>query len=643
VGLLDFVGVTGSGFVQTWYDQSGNSYDLTQGTTTAQPLIIGSGSVFTDTNRPAVYFDGGDSLLSPSTTQTMDYLSAYILARPLIDPAFGYGWWRIGTTDQGGYKVFLGYNNDINRLYYNKSGGSSVTLNAIQAGKKQLLTIDVDTAGFTIYDNNTLSQTVSRAGILAGGTQIKLGTSIYGTSPVTHQENIIYPESRKTTTLLDVNSSILSAYTTGSDPDYQAFITATGITEPTQSAALETLVSDLKSYGLWSKMKAIYPMVTDRNNRFAQSEDFSLTWNAQSASVSPTQIVAPDGTTTGDLIREEAGTGDHYVYQTVDTLVSGSEYILSVYGRFLNRPWIALQTNDGAQAWFNLQTGVTGSFTGSRATITPVSGGWYRCALFYTASSAGAKNQHIHLSDADGNFNYTGVATTGSYLWGAQFENGNVLGPYKATTTTGFTTGSMLDQMKFNLRNPADTDAAYRIQYSGSWNGGYSGVKPDGTTAYGNAFIKNNAMGSSSIHLSTYSRTNPAGSDGVVIGNSTSYYNLLRLKNSSNNFRGGINANTLNTVSNSNSTGYYIGLRTSTTTNKFFKNNTLLGTLTDNVLVDSNDPIYLGAAHRTGNPIFYDNKEIAIATIGDGLTDYEAKALYWIVQKFQTTLGRQVY
>jgi hypothetical protein len=37
------------------------------------------------------------------------------------------------------------------------------------------------------------------------------------------------------------------------------------------------------------------------------------------------------------------------------------------------------------------------------------------------------------------------------------------------------------------------------------------------------------------------------------------------------------------------------------------------------------------------------NHTYAFTTIGDGLTDYEAKALYWIVQKFQTTLGRQVY
>jgi hypothetical protein len=35
--------------------------------------------------------------------------------------------------------------------------------------------------------------------------------------------------------------------------------------------------------------------------------------------------------------------------------------------------------------------------------------------------------------------------------------------------------------------------------------------------------------------------------------------------------------------------------------------------------------------------------ERAFDFISEGLTDYEAKALYWIIQKYQTTLGRQVY
>ena len=45
------------------------------------------------------------------------------------------------------------------------------------------------------------------------------------------------------------------------DPDAQAFITAAAITNPTQQAAINTLVVDLKGYSIWSKMKALYPFV----------------------------------------------------------------------------------------------------------------------------------------------------------------------------------------------------------------------------------------------------------------------------------------------------------------------------------------------------------------------------------------------
>jgi len=45
------------------------------------------------------------------------------------------------------------------------------------------------------------------------------------------------------------------------DPDAQAFITAASITDPTQQAAINTLVVDLKADSLWTKMKAVYPFV----------------------------------------------------------------------------------------------------------------------------------------------------------------------------------------------------------------------------------------------------------------------------------------------------------------------------------------------------------------------------------------------
>jgi hypothetical protein len=45
------------------------------------------------------------------------------------------------------------------------------------------------------------------------------------------------------------------------DPDALAFLTAAGITDPTQTAAIDALVVSLKSDGLWTKMHTIYPFV----------------------------------------------------------------------------------------------------------------------------------------------------------------------------------------------------------------------------------------------------------------------------------------------------------------------------------------------------------------------------------------------
>jgi hypothetical protein len=56
VSLLAFTG-TGSAFIDTWYDQSGNGRNVTQGTLANQPQIVSSGSVRLQGSRPAVYFN----------------------------------------------------------------------------------------------------------------------------------------------------------------------------------------------------------------------------------------------------------------------------------------------------------------------------------------------------------------------------------------------------------------------------------------------------------------------------------------------------------------------------------------------------------------------------------------------------------
>ena len=650
VGLLDFVGVTGSGFVETWYDQSGNRYDTFQNTAANQPLVVVSGSILTYNKKPTIDFltVEGKTLATATNVSIPSPTTVFITAQKAKRNG---GYYFDGKTanNRFGILVFPGqyqlFTTDNSGVVLSANIGSSLPV-----GSASLMTIIKNGANSQLYENTSLLGTTTLT--TDNFTGLTIGSRYTTDSPADkYQEFIVYSSNQSSNRTaiesnINTNYKIYGSATASFDPDYQAFITATGITEPTQSAALETLVSDLKSYGLWSKMKAIYPMVTDRNNRFAQSEDFSQTWNPISSSVTVNQITAPNGTATADLVLEEAGSGDHYVYQTVTNLVSGNEYILSVYGKYLNRPWIALQTNDGAQAWFNIQTGLTGSFTGSRTTITPVSGGWYRCALFYTASSDGAKNQHIHLADTDGNYSYVGVATTGSYLWGAQFENGNVLGPYRVTSGSSYTTSSMLDQMKFNLRNPADTDAAFRLTYSGSWNAGYSGVKSDGTTAWASTKLTPSTnLPLNSTHFSLYLRNTPTGLDyqgSESGGRFMINYNVNTIY--SDHYGAGTGRLVTSVAS---SRGFVLTSRTSTTSHRVYQNQSLINSTTG--LSDSSAPtthMYIGGANITGNsnpPIYFATAPLGFTTLGDGLTDYEAKALYWIVQKFQTTLGRQVY
>ena len=54
------------------------------------------------------------------------------------------------------------------------------------------------------------------------------------------------------------------------DTDAQAFMTAAAITDTTQKTAINTLVTDLKTANIWTKMKALYPFVggTAAQHRF---------------------------------------------------------------------------------------------------------------------------------------------------------------------------------------------------------------------------------------------------------------------------------------------------------------------------------------------------------------------------------------
>lgn len=66
------------------------------------------------------------------------------------------------------------------------------------------------------------------------------------------------------------------------DPDANSFITAAGITDPTEILAINQLVIDLKAYSLWDNLYAIYPFVggTSNSNSYNLKDvlAFQITW-----------------------------------------------------------------------------------------------------------------------------------------------------------------------------------------------------------------------------------------------------------------------------------------------------------------------------------------------------------------------------
>ena len=74
------------GYVVTWYDQSGNSYDVTQATAGAQPKVISQGFLIGSNGQAAVKFDGTDDFLKYSSLAFANGLLSIFSVQKLNNP-----------------------------------------------------------------------------------------------------------------------------------------------------------------------------------------------------------------------------------------------------------------------------------------------------------------------------------------------------------------------------------------------------------------------------------------------------------------------------------------------------------------------------------------------------------------------------
>lgn len=206
--------------------------------------------------------------------------------------------------------------------------------------------------------------------------------------------------------------------------------------------------------------------------------------------------------------------------------------------------------------------------------------------------------------------------------------------------------GGTASTHKWNLKDPRDLDAAFRLVFSGGWTHSSNGATPNGTNGYANTYFIANTLSSSSGHLSYYSRTNTAAGTKCEIGVAQLVLPnpeaSLLIKETGNLSTPILGNNLYPNVSNTDSTGFYIARRTDATNVILDKNGIKILTGAQNTGLPPL-PVYLGAQNRNNTTVSrYSDRQCAFASIGDGLTDTEAANFYTAVQAYQTTLNRQV-
>ena len=437
------------------------------------------------------------------------------------------------------------------------------------------------------------------------------------------------------------------------DPAAQAYFAATGITGATQQAAIDTLVKGLKTDGIWSKMKAVYPFVTDNRNRLSYTEDFTNNfWTKNAISITANTTTAPNGTTTADTLSDGLTNNAHYINTPVSLGINGNN-TLSIYAKAntLNFLWIYFYNGSepaGPVAWFNLSNGTIGTvYSGITANIENAGNGWYRCSITRNFNfTSSFSNCGYGVSEVDNVVSYLGTNKS-LFVWGPQLDAGSTATTYQPIATTQ--QAYIAAQFKYNLVNPVDSDAAFRLVFNGGWTHSSNGATPNGTNGYADTkLVPSSVLAQNNSHISHYSRTNSQ-------SNKPSIHSFSNVGGTKGEFAiypyytgdvaySSISGDTASSITTSlNSLNYYIANRIFSTSDSLFTA-LVKASRTIASISPSTSPIFIAAQSFNGapSPGFYDIRQSAFSTIGDGLLDAEASALYNRVQNFQLALNRAV-
>jgi hypothetical protein len=202
--------------------------------------------------------------------------------------------------------------------------------------------------------------------------------------------------------------------------------------------------------------------------------------------------------------------------------------------------------------------------------------------------------------------------------------------------------GGSASTHKWNLKDPRDLDAAYRLTFSGGLTHNANGVTFS-TNGYARSYYNLTAGNLYNRAYSEYVRlvtnNNSTGWTGVFDGINV-FGNQLAIVSGNLNYAAGLN--NLNGLDGP----ILYGLQTSSVTSgtnasKYYSTDVSITSITANATPTSGE-FYLGALNSGGSAILYCNKNISFSSISDSLTQTDVTNLNNLVQTFQTALSRNV-
>jgi hypothetical protein len=191
---------------------------------------------------------------------------------------------------------------------------------------------------------------------------------------------------------------------------------------PTTSAAVYAPAVD------WLAAQGVYGLRSEAaaTNLVLWSTAFDdAAWNKTDATITANAGVAPDGTTTADLLYPTTTGTIRGAYQGFTA--AATTYTASIFAKAAGKSSIRFIEFPGSltAGTVDLSTGaVTGVLAGYTFTVSDSNSGWRRIQMT-AAATAGTRYLQFMVTDSAGTATATVNGTDGVLLWGAQIETGS--------------------------------------------------------------------------------------------------------------------------------------------------------------------------------------------------------------------------